>query len=145
MGLFSISLDIAFGQHLAEMQHRDALGDLAHERHVVLDHDDGMAALEIVDDQRGLVRLRLGHAGGRLVEQDDLRVLRDQQPELQPLGLAVAEIGGDPIGLLGEADQLQHLIDVLLGARRRNRSRDWRTRRASCSSPLRDCGGRSVP
>ncbi len=61
------------------------------------------------------MRFRLGHAGGRLVQQDDLRVLRDQEPKLQPLRLAVAEIGGDPIGLLGKPDQFQHFIDALLG------------------------------
>ena len=32
-------------------------------RYVMLDHDDGVASLEIVDDQRGLVGFRLRHAG----------------------------------------------------------------------------------
>ena len=93
-------------------------GDLAHERHVVLDHEQGVLALERVDDLRGLERFCLRHAGGRLVEQKHLRVLHHQHAELEPLGLAVAEIGGDGSGFLGQPDKLQHLVDALFALAR---------------------------
>ena len=54
-GFCSISVDAAFGEDLAEMHHGDAFRDLAHEGHVVLDHQQGVLALERIDDLRGLV------------------------------------------------------------------------------------------
>jgi hypothetical protein len=83
------------------MQHSDSFGDLADEGHVVLDDNDGVSSLQVLDDQRGLVRLDLGHTGGGFVKQNDLGVLGDQKPELEPLGLAMTEIGRDLVGLLG--------------------------------------------
>ncbi len=95
------------------MQHGDAFGDLPHERHVVLDHDQRVLAFEAVDDLRGFVGFSLGHAGGRLVEQNHLWILRDQEAQFEPLGLTVAEIGGQPIGLRSQADQFKHAVDIV--------------------------------
>src|ERR1039458_2232075 len=97
------------------MKYRDALGYLAHKRHIVLDHDQGMFALETVDDLRGHVGFRLRHAGGRLIEQNHLRILRDQKAQFEPLGFTVAQIGGQPVSLFGQTDQLEHMVDILIG------------------------------
>ena len=76
--------------------HRDAFGDLAHEGHVVLDHDDGVRPLRLLTICEVLwVSAWVMPAVGSSSRMH-LRVLRDQQPELEPLGLAVAEIGGEP-------------------------------------------------
>src|SRR5450755_1675407 len=97
------------------MKYCDALGYLAHKRHIVLDHDQGMFALEAVDDLRGLVGFRLRHAGGRLIEQNHLRILHDQKAQFEPLGFTVAQIGGQLVSLFGQTDQLEHMVDILIG------------------------------
>ena len=57
----------------------------------------------------GLLR---GHAGRRLVHQDQVGVLREQQRDLEPLGLAMREIAGGLVELVGEADELGELLDA---------------------------------
>src|ERR1700687_1844894 len=95
------------------MQHCDAYVYLAHERHVLLDNDECVLALEAIDDLGGLEGFRLGHAGGGFIEQNHFWILRDQEAQLEPLGLAVAEIGGQPAGLLRQTDQVENTIDIL--------------------------------
>ena len=102
--------------------------DLADEGHVVLDHEQRMFAPESVDDLGRLERFSLGHSRSRLVEQHDLGVLNHQHPKLEPLGLAMAEIGGDHSRLLGEADQFEHLGDAVLRLARKAESEIGETR-----------------
>ena len=96
----------AFRQQLALMHHRNDVADRLDETHVVLDHDQRVPALEPVEQLGGLAGLLRGHAGGRLVHQDQLGVLREQHPDLEPLGLAVREIGRRLLELFGKADEL---------------------------------------
>ena len=76
------------------MQARDLDAELAHEGHVVLDHDHGLVAVDLLEQLRGLPRLGVGHAGDRLVDQQQLRVLRQQHADLEPLLLAVRQAAG---------------------------------------------------
>ena len=103
--------DAAFRQHLAEMHDGDALGDLPHERHVVLDHKDGVTALQLVDQAGGLLRFRLRHPGSRFVEQEHLRILHDEHRQFQPLGLSVAQVCGKGFGLVLEPDHAKHVVN----------------------------------
>ena len=62
----------------------------------------------------GAHRLVVGHAGDRLVEQQQLRLLHQQHADLQPLLLAVRQRAGEPVGCVGsELDQLQRLGDAV--------------------------------
>ena len=56
--------------------------------------------------------LGVGHAGGRLVDEQQLRLLGEQHADLQPLLLAVAEIGGADVARVGEADRVEDLVDA---------------------------------
>ena len=96
--------------------------DLADKGHVVFDDEQRMLALERVDDLGRLERFRLGHSGSRLVEQHDLGVLNHQHSKLEPLGLTMAEIGGDHSRLLGQADEFKDLGDAVLRFARKSES-----------------------
>ena len=87
------------------MHDRNRIADFLDEAHVVLDHDQRVPALQPVEDLRGLVGFLNGHAGGRLVHQDQFGVLRHQQRDLQPLGLAMGQIGGGRLHLVDEIDE----------------------------------------
>ena len=72
---------------------------LLDELHVVLDHHQRMLALERQEQLGGALGLLVGHAGHRLVEQQQLRVLHQQHADLQPLLLAVRQQAGDASAL----------------------------------------------
>ena len=59
------------------------------ERHVVLDHDQWVLAIDLADDLGRSHALFLGHAGGRFVEQDQIGPSAQHQRKLHPLPLAV--------------------------------------------------------
>src|SRR5437868_15297981 len=71
-------IDRAFGEDAALVQHGDARAEAAHEGHVMLDDDDGVLARQSEDEGGGLLGLAVGHAGDRLVEQEELLVLHQQ-------------------------------------------------------------------
>ena len=59
------------------------------------------------------MRLGVGHAGDRLVDQQQLRVLRQQHADLQPLLLAVRQAAGQSVARIGQADGFQDAVDPL--------------------------------
>src|SRR5207302_1697158 len=65
------------------------------------------------DEGGGLFGLAVGHAGDRLVEQEELLVLHQQHADLEPLLLAVAERAGELEAAPGEADRRQRRGDAL--------------------------------
>ena len=71
------------------MHDRNRIADFLYEAHVVLNHDQRVPTLQPVENFRGLAGFLDGHAGRRLVHQDQFGVLRHQQRDLQPLGLAM--------------------------------------------------------
>src|SRR3989441_2230802 len=111
-----IALDLlyrALAEHRPLMEHRDLAGDLPHEFHVVLDDEDrpvGGDRLEQLPRPRGLL---VGHAGDRLVHQQELRILRDHHTDLEPLLLAVRDGARLPLRLGRELHGLQGVSDTL--------------------------------
>jgi len=79
------------------MQHRDALGDLAHERMSCSTTMMVWRPFRLLTITEVLC-VSAWSCRRRLVEQDDLRVWVIRSPN-PALGLAMAEIGGDPTGL----------------------------------------------
>src|SRR5216683_2856774 len=106
-------LDRALRQDRALVQHRDPGAEAAHKGHVVLDDDDRAVARQIEDQRGGFLRLAVGHAGDRLVEQQELAVVDQQHADLEPLLLAVAQGAGRFLTLLGQPDALQGSPDAL--------------------------------
>jgi hypothetical protein len=109
-----------FGEHAALVQHRHSMRrDLRDEGHVVLDHHHRMC-LPASDRQQlgGALGFLVGHAGHRLVEQQQLGLLDEQHADLEPLLLSVRQRCRHG-GLANvEADGLQHFIDAARAASR---------------------------
>src|SRR5690606_16039865 len=102
----------AFGEDGAFGEAGDAGAEGAHEAHVVLDDDDGTGAGDGAEEGGGFLGLAVGHAGDRLVDQQELGVLGEQHADLEPLLLAVAEAGGEVAFAGGEADGVEDLVDA---------------------------------
>ena len=80
------------------MQHGDLAAELLDEAHVVLDHHQRVLARQRQEQLGGALGFLVGHAGHRLVEQQQLGVLHQQHADLQPLLLAVREQAGRALG-----------------------------------------------
>ena len=83
------------------MQHDDAVGERAHDVHLVLDEQDGLGRVGLqprdqVEHDRNLVD---AHAGGRLVEHVDLRLERHHHRDLELALVAVRQRGGLRVAL----------------------------------------------
>ena len=55
------------------------------------------SAVDLLEQLGGLLGLGVGHAGDRLVDQQQLRVLREQHADLEPLLLAVRQAAGEAV------------------------------------------------
>ncbi len=97
--------------------HLDA--ELAHESHVVLDHHHRLGLVDLLEQFGGLHGLDVGHAGDRLVDQQQFRLLRQQHADLQPLLLPVRQAAGDARAQRLEADGVEDSVDALLLRQRR--------------------------
>ena len=77
----------------AVVESDDPVGDPLDDVHVVLDHENRVAALvaELRDQLGDLVRLLRVHPGGRLVEQQQPRVRRHRPRDLEPAPIGVRE------------------------------------------------------
>ena len=80
-----------FGQHAALVQHRDLLRDPRRRSPCRARPRSACICPPATGTARRCARLVVGHAGDRLVEQQQLRLLHQQHADLQPLLLAVRE------------------------------------------------------
>ncbi len=96
------------------MQHRDLVGDVLDELHVVLDHQHRAVLDDAVEQFGGLGALADAHAGDGLVEHQQVRVLDQQHADLEPLLLAVAELVGIGVEAILQEDHLGDFLDPLL-------------------------------
>src|ERR1700716_959277 len=88
-------LDGALRENSAEMQHGNPPGNLPHKVHVVLNRQNRDAAgIQCLDDLTGGKCFGWRHAGGRLIQQEQLWLQADRHADLEPLLLAMAEIAG---------------------------------------------------
>ena len=102
----------ALGQHATVAQHRYLGSDLEDDVHVVLDEDqrDLLALPQVVDALDHPPALVGAHAGGRLVEQQDLGIEHQRERDIEQLLVAVREIGRGDSELLGKAEHLGDLL-----------------------------------
>ncbi len=95
------------------MQHRDLVGDVLDEFHVVLDHDDRLALRDAIEQFGRQLALARAHAGNGLVQQQQLRPLHQQHADFQPLLLAVAEPAGLLVEVIAQEDEIRQGFDLL--------------------------------
>ena len=101
----------AFGQDLALVQHRDLVGDVLDEFHVVLDDQHRAVLDDAVEQLGGLGALADAHAGDGFVEHQEIRVLDQQHADLEPLLLAVAEQGGAHVEAVLQEDHFRDFMN----------------------------------
>jgi len=87
---------------------------ITHKGHVMLHDDDGVLAIDRLEQLRGLARFRIGHPGNRLVDEQQFRVLRKQHADFQPLFLTVRETAGQALLRWGKANNVQYLVNATM-------------------------------
>src|SRR5712691_2838237 len=104
----------ALGDLLAEVEHRDAVGDAHHQLHHVFDeHDRDSFRTQIENPLSQLSDLPGVHPGSRLVEQQELRPRSERARQLQPALLAEGQVGRELVLLVAEGRKLEQLRDFL--------------------------------
>src|SRR6267142_1679414 len=92
------------------VEHHDALRDLHHDLHVVLDQEHGDASRDDLVHQRHQLYLLLRcEAGRRLVKQQQMRFCRQGPGDLEPSLLAIGQVAGVLVGVAFDADEAQEL------------------------------------
>src|SRR5690606_30339422 len=87
-------------------------GQLLDELHIVLDDDDRMLFGQIDQEPARFGGLFVRHTGGRLVDQQQLGILKYEHPDFQPLLLAMGTEGGLPGEIFLETDRNRHFLDA---------------------------------
>src|SRR5262249_15953974 len=109
----------ALGDLLAVVQNGHPIGDLHDHAHVVLDQDDGEVEIgdEAAQQPHERACLALGHAGGRLVQQQELGLGGQRARQLEPPAVTIRKVARDDIrvGLKANA------VEQAEGARRQLR------------------------
>src|SRR5579864_4608165 len=100
--------------HLAEIHHGDAIGDMPDDGEIVRNEDVrepevALQRLEQIHDLRANRNVERRH---RLVEDDQLRIQRERARDPDALPLAARELVREPVRMLGrQADRAQQLAD----------------------------------
>ena len=68
---------------------------------------------DAADQRHRLVRLAGAHAGGRLVEAQELRLGRQRDADFQVALLAMRQVGGQFLGLAAQPDLIQHRLGLV--------------------------------
>ena len=68
----------------------------------MLDEDDGVASRQLLQERNDALRLVVAEPGERLVEEEDLRIGREDHPDLQLALLSIAELARPHAGALRE-------------------------------------------
>jgi hypothetical protein len=106
-------LRVGFADGLAAAQHHDAVGDAQRFLQLVGDeHDSASGGLQRLDDAEEVLDLLWCQYGGRLVEDDDLRVAEQDLDDLDALLHADGELLGDRVRIEVEPEflgQVAHL------------------------------------
>ena len=97
-------------------QHDDAVGERAHDVHLVLDQQDGLGLVGLeprdeIEHHRNLVD---AHAGRRLVEHENRRLERHHHRDFELALIAMRQRGRERVAPAEQADRIEHGV----GARR---------------------------
>ena len=80
-----------------------------HHVHVVLgeEHADRFFPRDLRGEPHQLDALARRHAGGRLVHQQQLRLVGERDRKLQPLEVAIGELAAGTLGIAAHADEIE--------------------------------------
>src|SRR5438445_175504 len=97
-------LVVAFGEHSATREHRDAIGKVGDHAEVVLDHQHRASGSDRLDERADAIDIFVTHAGHRFVEQEHFRVERQCGCDLQGTLATVWQFNRRPTGEGRQAD-----------------------------------------
>src|SRR5437879_1585749 len=120
-------LQISPREDLSEMQHRYALGNLAHKRHIVLDNQNRHAlGIERLDEFAGPERFLRRHACCWLVQKQKLRLQCQRHSDLEPLLLPVRKGAGKLAAVRRQIEKRQQpvFLNTTFGIRKTLLQRD---------------------
>ncbi|MNN94226.1 hypothetical protein D3C81_2128140 [compost metagenome] len=81
------------------------IGDGFNKAHVVLDHHQGVLSGKRAKQLCRIFGFCIRHPGGRLIEQQQMRLLHQQHADFQKLLLPVRKHPGAPVALGAQAQQ----------------------------------------
>ncbi len=97
----------ALGDLGAEIEHHDAVGEIHHKAHVVLDQQHRHAAVaQLAQQRREPLLLQMAQARGGLVEQQQQRIDAQRARDLDDALLAERQAARQLVDLVAEADAL---------------------------------------
>ena len=107
----------ALGDLAAEIQDMNAVGDVHHDPHLVLDHQYGNAKLvaDIEHEAGDVLGLLLVHARDHFVEQQQLRLAGQCPRQLDALLLAVGQRADDGVADVLDLEEFNDVLDPLAG------------------------------
>ena len=128
---------VAVGDQPAARQHDDAVGEGEHHVHRMLgeQHRDLALDHQPLDQCDELVALARAHAGGRLVHQQQARLVGERDGEFDALDVAIGELAARPVGGLAHADLREQIERARRGAARRPDATAGKFRRRARSAP----------
>ena len=99
----------------SEVEHDDLLGDVHHDAHVVFDqeHRDAEGLVHVEDEARHVFLLLDRHPGHRLVEENELGLLRERTGELDALLDPVGKVRDDRRAVARDLEQVDHPLHAL--------------------------------
>ena len=99
---------------------------LEHDVHIVLgeEHADRFFARDARGEPHQFDALARRHAGGRLVHQQQLRLVGERDRQLQPLEIAIGEFAAGPLGIAAHADEFEQAAGLVPRATSASRTRD---------------------
>ena len=105
----------SLGDLAAFVHHADMVGNIHHDAHVVLDHQDGHAELflQIEDEARDILALLLVHPRDHFVEQQELRRDGQRPAKLDPLLQAVGQRADRMIADVFDLEKVDDFLDAL--------------------------------
>jgi hypothetical protein len=101
---------VALGENFAAREHRDMVRKRRHHRQVVLDHEHRAVRRDLADQRSDALDVRMGHAGGRFVEQHHLRVEGERGGDLERTLAPVGQLHRGRRGKAAEPDRFNELL-----------------------------------
>src|SRR5438477_5792669 len=98
------SLIIAFGQNLATCEHSDAVAQIGHHAEIMFDQQDGAGGGDGFDQRADAADILMPHAGGRLIQQQKLRIERQGGRDLERALVPVRQLDREHVRIGGQAD-----------------------------------------
>src|SRR5216684_4427219 len=95
------------------MEDGNMLGDVEYDVHIVLDEEDGEVAIEVGEKPYHLRGLARGEAGGRFIQEQDLRVAGEAEDDFELSLLAVRQVAN--LRVFAFEEPVSPVVEIAIG------------------------------